>query len=72
MAYTHVSGIKPRQGSSIQTMELAKMFENNVQNIPKDVAGWLGYDATGPRFQKFRKLCSQKFSNAFEESTNLN
>ena len=51
---------------------MAKIYEKYVQNIPKDVARWLGYDATGPRFQKFRKFCKQKFSNAFEESTNRN
>ena len=46
---------------------MAKIYENYVQNIPKDVARRLGYDATGPRFQKFEKFGYQKFSNALEE-----
>ena len=28
---------------------MAKIYENYVQNIPKDVARWLGYDAIGPK-----------------------
>ena len=39
-----------------QQRNIAKINENYVQNIPKDVARWLGYDATGPRFQKFEKI----------------
>ena len=34
---------------------MANIFETYVQNIPKDVARWLGYDAIGPRIEKFEK-----------------
>ena len=32
---------------------MAKIYENYVQNIPKDVARLIGYDAQGAMFPKF-------------------
>ncbi|KAK3089722.1 hypothetical protein FSP39_005898 [Pinctada imbricata] len=40
------------------------------KNVPKDVAGWVGYDATGPTFQKFQEMITEIFQ-CVEETINL-
>ncbi|KAK3104722.1 hypothetical protein FSP39_008611 [Pinctada imbricata] len=51
---------------------VAKKCKNYyVQDVPKDVAGWVGYDASGPTFKKFQEILMTEIFECVEETANM-